>query len=98
MQSNGDVMLNYGKALLGEGDVLEVFSQGEAFTDPDTGEELGREEEFIGKLSVSSVQDRFSKAQVIEGQGVADGMIARVTNEVVNSKGEVKDKKKRRLF
>ena len=98
VQSNGDVMLNYGKALLGEGDVLEVFSQGEAFTDPDTGEELGREEELIGKLSVASVQDRFSKAQVIEGQGVADGMIARVTNEVVNSKGEVKEKKKRRLF
>ena len=44
VQANGEVMLNYGTALLGEDDVLEVFSQGEAFIDPDTGEELGREE------------------------------------------------------
>lgn len=97
VQANGEVMLNYGTALLGENDVLEVFSQGEAFIDPDTGEELGREETFVGKLQVTSVQDRFSKAALIEGDGVADGMLARLTDEVVSAKGRQK-KKRRKLF
>ena len=96
VQANGEVMLNYGTALLGENDVLDVFSQGEAFIDPDTGEELGREETLVGKLQITSVQDRFSKATVIEGEGVADGMLARLTNEVVDKKGRKKSKKKKR--
>ena len=99
VQDNGEVMLNYGEALLGEDDVLDVFSQGEAFIDPDTGEELGREETLVGKLRVTSVQSRFSKAAVIEGGGFADGMLARITNEVVDDKGrKKKKKKKRKLF
>lgn len=98
VQANGEVMLNYGEGLLAGGEVLDVFTQGEAFIDPDTGEELGREEELIGKLSVTSVQSRFSKANVIQGSGIADGMLARITNEVVDSKGRTKEKKKRRLF
>ena len=96
VQANGEVMLNYGTALLGENDVLEVFSQGEAFVDPDTGEELGREETLVGKLRVTSVQDRFSKTSVIEGEGVAAGMLARLTDEVVDERGRQKTKKKRR--
>ena len=95
VQANGEVMLNYGTALLGENDVLDVFSQGEAFVDPDTGEELGREETHVGKLRVTSVQDRFSKAAVIEGEGVADGMLARITDEAVEQEGR---KKRRKLF
>ncbi len=99
VQDNGEVMLSYGEALLGEDDVLDVFSQGEAFIDPDTGEELGREETLVGKLRVTSVQSRFSKAAVIEGGGFADGMLARITNEVVDDKGrKKKKKKKRKLF
>lgn len=96
VQANGEVMLNYGNALLGENDVLDVFTQGEAFIDPDTGEELGREETLAGKLQVTSVQDRFSKAVVIEGDGMEKGMLARITNEVVDAKGRKKTKKKRR--
>ena len=98
VQSNGEVMLSYGNSMLSEGNVLDVFSQGEAFTDPDTGEELGREEEFIGKLEVTSAQARFSKAKIIQGDGIAGGMLARITNEVVGKKGKVKEKRKRRLF
>ena len=85
-------MLNYGDSMLANGNVLDVFSQGEAFVDPDTGEELGREEEFIGKLEVVSAQPRFSKARIIQGDGIADGMLARVTNEVVDKKGNTKEK------
>lgn len=96
VQANGEVMLNYGTALLNENDVLQVFSQGEAFIDPDTGEELGREETPVGKLQITSVQDRFSKAMVIEGGGVADGMLARITNEVAQGGDGGKPKKTRR--
>lgn len=37
INKDGEVMLNYGNSLLQNGDSLEVFSQGEAFVDPDTG-------------------------------------------------------------
>ena len=98
VQSNGDVMLNYGDSVLAEGDVLEVFTQGEAFVDPDTGEELGREEELVGRIEVSSVQARFSKATVVDGGDIANGMLARKTDQGVDNKGRVKEKRKRRLF
>ena len=97
VQANGEVMLNYGSGLLTEGDVLEVFTQGEAFVDPDTGEELGREEELVGRIEVTSVQSRFSKARIVEGE-MADGMLARKTDQVIDKKGNVKQKRKRRLF
>ena len=98
VQSNGEVMLNYGNSMLSEGNVLDVFSQDEAFVDPDTGEELGREEEHVGKLEIIRAQARFSKAKIIQGDSIADGMLARITNEVVDRKGKVKEKRKRRLF
>ena len=98
VQSNGEVMLNYGNSMLAVGNVLDVFSQGEAFVDPDTGEELGREEEHMGKLEITSAQARFSKARIVQDNGIADGMLARVTNEVIGKKGKVKQKRKRRLF
>ena len=99
VQANGDVMLNYGNSMLAVGIVLDVFSQGEAFVDPDTGEELGREEEFVGKLEVTSAQARFSKAKIVQDVGgIAEGMLVRITNEVVDKKGNVKEKRKRRLF
>ena len=100
IDKNGDAMLNYGDSLLQEGDVLEVFSQGEEFIDPDTGEVLGREEELIGKLSVFDVQARFSKAKVLERSGsIEAGAAARITEEEVDSKGQTKKKKKKlKLF
>ncbi len=88
VQSNGEVMLNYGDSMLAVGDVLNVFSQGEAFTDPDTGELLGYEEEMMGKLEIISAQPRFSKARMIQGDNLAGGMLARVTNEVVGKKAK----------
>ena len=99
IDKNGDAMLNYGNGLLQEGDVLEVFSQGEEFIDPDTGEVLGREEELIGKLSVFDVQARFSKAKILEkNSSIETGAIARITEEEVDSKGQTKKKKKLKLW
>ena len=100
VQSSGEIMLNYGNSMLSVGDVLSVFSQGEAFVDPDTGEQLGREEQLVGKISVVSVQPRFSKAAVLEGSGeIAKGMIARPTDDPDRSNGGAAAKqKKRRLW
>ncbi|WP_170268954.1 CsgG/HfaB family protein [Pseudoalteromonas ruthenica] len=91
-KTGGDtIILNYGNGYLKKGDVLNVFSQGEAFTDPDTGEVLGAEEELVGKIEVSSPQTKFSKAKIISGQQFEKGMIARIVkNETTKQKKETK--------
>ena len=61
--SGGVISLNRGQGGgLTAGDLLEVFSVGEAMLDPDTGETLGFEETKLGSLRVSEVLSRFSKA------------------------------------
>jgi len=47
VQANGEVQLNYGEGLLSGSEMLDLFTQGQAFIDPDTGEELGREAELV---------------------------------------------------
>ncbi|XZZ60263.1 CsgG/HfaB family protein [Microbulbifer sp. SSSA002] len=90
----GDVMLNYGNGYLKEGYQLEIYSQGESFIDPDTGEELGSEEELIGKVSVFSAQAKYSKAKVIDKIAeIEKGMVARVVSKE-KAKEEKADKKK----
>ena len=93
INKDGEVMLNYGNSLLQNGDSLEVFSQGEAFVDPDTGETLGQKEELVGKMSVFDTQAKFSKARVIEGsEGIEKGMIARMA-----AKEEAPQKSKKKI-
>jgi curli biogenesis system outer membrane secretion channel CsgG len=92
----GDVMLNYGNGYLQDGYQLEIFSQGELFVDPDTGEELGSEEELVGKVSIFSAQAKFSKAKVLDGKGAIEkGMIARI---VSNKQSTEKRKNKLSLW
>ena len=64
VQANGEVMLNYGEALFAGGEVLDVFTQGEAFIDPDTGEELGTR----GGTGREAVRN-FGPAPVLQGDG-----------------------------
>jgi curli biogenesis system outer membrane secretion channel CsgG len=92
----GDIMLNYGNGLLQKGDHLNIFSLGETFVDPDTGEELGSEEELVGEVAVFSAQAKFSKAKVIEGaDSLEKGMIARVVH---GKKSKEKQKAKKSLW
>lgn len=89
------VMLNYGEGLLKTDHVLNVFSQGESFSDPDTGEILGSEEKLIAKIAVISTHDKFSKAQIIdEYDSIEKGMLVRLTNETPNKK----KKKRKKLY
>lgn len=76
---NGEIILNYGDGLLQDGDTLHIFSEGESFTDPTTGEVLGSEEELVARVSVTSAESRFSKASLLaEYSPVEAGMIAKV--------------------
>jgi len=87
------VVLNYGDALLSIGDVLEVYSQGESFTDPDTGEVLGMEETLIGTIKVTDAQPKFAKAEIQkDSDPMQKGMIARVTS---STQKKTKTQKKR---
>jgi hypothetical protein len=45
------------------GDILEVFREGEALIDPESGLNLGQIEEKLGRLEVRSVQDKYSIAR-----------------------------------
>ncbi|MGE0707441.1 MAG: CsgG/HfaB family protein [Planctomycetota bacterium] len=65
---DGVVYLNYGEGTgLAVGQVLDVIRQGEAVKDPDSGEELGREEARIGRIKVTKVEAKLSRAELIEG-------------------------------
>jgi len=59
------------------GDVFTVFALGEEMIDPDTKESLGREEVKVGKVKISEVDPKFSKADVLEDTGIAAGAILR---------------------
>lgn len=77
--ASGEVILNYGDGLLMDGDTLHVFSEGESFTDPATGEVLGSEEELVARITVTSAENRFSKARILSEYSPIDaGMIARI--------------------
>lgn len=64
-KANGHLIINYGSVFLAPGDRLAAYRVGEAFVDPDTGEELGAEETLLGAVEIVSVSDRFSEAQVV---------------------------------
>lgn len=59
------------------GDVFNVFALGEELIDPDTKESLGREEAKVGKVKISEVDPKFSKAEILEDTGVTTGAILR---------------------
>lgn len=82
----GTLILNYGKNYLDEGDVFDIFSQGVAIMDPATGLVLANEEFFLGKILVSSVYPRFSKATILNAEGpIEAGMVCRPAKNVVSS-------------
>jgi len=59
------------------GDVYNVFALGEMMIDPDTKEKLGAEEVKVGKVKISDITPKFSKAETLEDTGIATGAILR---------------------
>jgi len=66
--SSGVVTLNRGKDALKVGQKLKVFSMGEAIIDPDTGEQLGSDEEQIGIIKVTETRSKLSRASILKGR------------------------------
>ena len=58
-----------------EGDVFNVFAQGEELKDPDTGEVLGREEVKVGKVKITQVGAKTTQAEILEDTGVDKGAV-----------------------
>ena len=71
----GKLYLNVGQSHgVRVGDRFAVRSLGEAIIDPDTGEELGREETARGSIEVTQVAGaKLSIAKIVDGEGFAVG-------------------------
>jgi hypothetical protein len=62
------------------GGIYSVFAPGEELFDPATHKSLGREEITMGKIAITELHDRFSKATVLEGdKGIATGNYLRMS-------------------
>jgi hypothetical protein len=73
-----EITLNCGSdAGLKAGQVLNVYAVGKELKDPVTGEALGHDEQFVGRVSISQLQPKFAKAKVWEDNGIVTGNILR---------------------
>ena len=66
------IYLNYGDAILDEGDLLTVFRPGEELIDEATGINLGSEEALVGSIKVTETTGSFSKGSLISGRGAKE--------------------------
>jgi curli biogenesis system outer membrane secretion channel CsgG len=73
-----EVTINRGEgAGVAVGDTFNVFALGQELIDPDTKESLGHEEVKVGKVKITEVDPKMSKAQVVEDTGIDKGAILR---------------------
>ena len=74
VDNNNVVYISGGQDVnLSVGATYAVFGVGEELIDPTTGLSLGKEESRIGRIEITSVEDKFSKAKIIEGSGFKTG-------------------------
>lgn len=67
MSISGDtVMLNRGQGAILAGETLKVYATGEVMVDPETKENLGYHEAYVATIKVSEVDQKTSKAVVLE--------------------------------
>ncbi len=62
---------------LSAGAIYNVYGVGEELIDPATGLSLGKEESRIGRIEVTSVEEKFSKAKILEGSGFKTGDVVK---------------------
>lgn len=73
-----EVTLNCGvDAGVKPGQIFNVYTTGKELKDPATGESLGFDERMVGRVSISELQPKFSKAKVWEDNGIAAGNFLR---------------------
>ncbi len=74
--SEKEVVLNVGLADgVKEGDVFVIFSEGERIIDPETGEDLGPLENVKGRVTVSHVMEKMSRAKTSTYQQTQSGTL-----------------------
>lgn len=83
IQTRGSsVYVNRGaSANVREGDVFEVFSKGEPLIDPETGFNLGSEEEYLCNITITRLMPKFSTGRMSQdcrGQQINRGDLVRV--------------------
>jgi len=70
MSIDGDtVMLNRGQGAILPGEVLKVYATGEVMIDPDTKDNLGYHEAYMGSIKVTEVDLKTSKGVIVDRQG-----------------------------
>jgi hypothetical protein len=73
-----EITINRGAdAGLKAGEMFNVFASGKELKDPATGESLGFDEKIVGRVTISELQPKFSKAKVWEDNGIAAGNFLR---------------------
>jgi len=99
---NGEIILNLTAEQARVNELYNVFQTGDEMLDPDTGESLGAEETFLGRLSIVRTSPKFSYAVAIEGlypQQLAAGMtVRRVSEEELRELNAAKKKKAQQKF
>ena len=68
VQSNGEIILNQGGVTVKNGEILDVFSEGQKVIDSYTGESLGSSESWIATIEISRVIPKMSYARVVKGE------------------------------
>ncbi len=75
----GLVYVNSGRGDgLAVGAVLQVFEQGQSLIDPDTGRNLGNPDRLLGEIQVESVEERYTVAKVLSGEGFSRNHLVRL--------------------
>jgi len=64
--SDDTVTLNRGQGAILSGEILKVFAAGEVMVDPETKENLGYHEAYVATIKVTDVDQKTSKAVVLE--------------------------------
>lgn len=59
------------------GQVFNVYAVGRELTDPVSGEPLGHDEQLVGRIVITQLQPKFSKAKVWEDNGIVVGNFLR---------------------
>jgi len=69
-----EITINRGmEAGLQVGHVFNVYALGKEIKDPSSGEVLGREELTVGRVAVSELHEKFSKATILEDKNITLG-------------------------
>ena len=64
-----DVIINRGRGAIIKDEILKVYSAGEVMVDPDTKDNLGYNEAYIGSIKITEVNEKISKGVVTDRKG-----------------------------